>query len=196
MIYLLKKNSILEIPPEYLSDDEIFELDCTGVDLSDSLDIDSDDEVFIAKIEKKTTLYEGSILELKDFNDSFMSTMELLNICETKRDVVLDLIRLTLPLINNLPQSYRRIRNSLERPELTETLLCVSCGNELSRGKINCKKANKKIIRKCQSKNCRANRLGLKENSIIKVYESNIFSQIEIIFREHLSTMEKYIGES
>ena len=135
-------------------------------------------------------------MEINDFNIAFMSTVEKLNIAETQRDVVLDLIRITAPLINNLPESYRRIRNSLEKPDVVETLICYSCGKELSKEILYSKKSKDKKIRKCQSTSCRGARLGLKANSIVKVYESNIFSQIEIIFREHLGTMEKYIGEN
>ena len=69
-------------------------------------------------------------MEINDFNIAFMSTVEMLNIAETQRDVVLNLIRLTAPLINNLPESYRRIGNSLEKPDVVETLICFSCGKE------------------------------------------------------------------
>jgi hypothetical protein len=163
--------------------------------LSDSFDLDSDDEIFISQIEKKKTLYDGSQLELNDFNIAFMATVEKLDIGESQRDLVLDLIRLTAPLINNLPTSYRRIRNSLEKPDMTETLICYSCFKEIDRKMLEKGKKNKeRNFKKCLTKECRSNRIGLKSNMVIKVYEANIFSQIELILRENTNIIEKYKG--
>ena len=159
-------------------------------------DIDTEDEVFLSKIEEKTLLFDGSKLDINEFNHLFIATVEKLSIPDTHRDLILDLIRLSAPIINNVPESFRRIKNSLEKPDLIETLICSSCEQEIHKEKlIKGKKGRKTKNKKCLSDTCRSNRLGLKSNSIIKVYEANIFPQIEFIVREHLHTIDKYTGK-
>ena len=116
-----------------------------------------------------------------------MSTVEKLSLAESHRDVILDLIRIVLPVQNNLPTSYNQIKKSIKTPTLSEFLLCKICCKEI--------KQNKKDKRKnkiCSTELCLSRTSGLKSNNFIKVFSSDIIAQIQMILSKHLDTMINY----
>ena len=150
---------------------------------------------------KKTeNLHDYTKVDIKTFNKLFMGTVESLLIPETRRDAVLDLIRLVLPTVNNLPTSYHMIQKTLPKPEMSSFMICKICGDEISSSKYNDSKEKlnferrKRKLKKCTNENCSSNKMALKSKSFIKVYSLNIFTQLKNILTNHEPTIKKYMG--
>ena len=60
-----------------------------------------------------------------------MATVEKLSLPESHRDIILDFIRLILPPLNNIPESYERLKKCIEEPDMKEFLICKGCQNEI-----------------------------------------------------------------
>ena len=71
---------------------------------------------------------------------------------ESHKDVILDFIRLIVPLYNNIPTSYFKIKKSVKKTDIKEFNLSKSCGNL-----IHIKKENNKKIMNCISEFCTLN---------------------------------------
>jgi hypothetical protein len=81
-----------------------------------------------------------------------MATVDKLGIAEDKRDMVLDLIRYSLPTDNELPLTYQII----PKPEISSFLICKICNQEISSSKYTDSEDDKKkfkrfkALKKCQ----------------------------------------------
>ena len=115
-----------------------------------------------------------------------MATVDKLALPETQVDILLDFIRLILPIQNNCPLSYYSIKKSIGTPDITSTLICKICDGEIETVKPHTKK--------CNTEGCASASLGLKSNSFIKVFNANIITQITRIYSEHHNTILKYKG--
>jgi hypothetical protein len=153
------------------------------------------------KENKSPHLFKGSRLKVSEFSILFMATVDKLGIPEEKRDMVLDLIRFTLPTLNELPVSYYMIERTIPKPEISSFLLCKICNQEVSSSRYYDTKEEKqkfkksKTIKKCMNDECSSNRLGLKSRSFVKVFSLNIFSQLKIIIENNENCILSNIGK-
>ena len=97
--------------------------------------------LFIIRIECKDKalnskyLYINSKITVESFCVLFYAALDKLSIPETQTDIVLDLIRLTLAIENNLPLSFYSILKTISKPEIIQYLVCTICGEEVLPGK-------------------------------------------------------------
>jgi hypothetical protein len=164
------------------------------------LDSTEDDEIENDIQKDSPYLFKDSRLNVREFNILFMATVDKLGVPEEKRDMILDLIRFTLPTLNELPVSYYMIQKTIPKPEISSFLLCKICNHEISSSKYNDTEEEKKLfkkskaIKKCINDECSSNRMGLKSRSFVKVFSLNIFSQLKIIIENNEKCISNYIG--
>ena len=72
-------------------------------------------------------LFKNARLNVRNFSILFMATVDKLGIAEDKRDMVLELIRYSLPTLNELPLTYHMIAKIIPKPEISSFLLCKIC---------------------------------------------------------------------
>ena len=93
-------------------------------------------------------------MNFKDFNILFMATLDKLAIPESKRNVLLDLIRFTMPMLNNLPESYQVVQNSLQKPQISFFTVCKICNQEITRSKYDDSREEKIKYKVTRKKGC------------------------------------------
>ncbi len=171
--------------------------DFTEKNYFDSL---SDDDLESEK--ESPLLFKSARLNVRNFSILFMATVDKLGIAEDKRDMVLDLIRYSLPTLNELPLTYHMIAKIIPKPEISSFLLCKICNQEISSSKYNDSEDDKKkfkrskALKKCLNEDCSSNRIGLKSRSFVKVFSLNIFSQLKIILENNEKCIKSNIGKT
>ena len=161
----------------------------------------TNEEEYIEENIQSQKLFCNSRMNVKDFNILFMATVDRLAIPESNRNIILDLIRITMPKLNNLPESYQIVQNSFQKPDISSFTLCKICTQEISSLKYDDTRAKKldyqrnKKKRVCPNDNCSSQNVGLKSRNCIKVYTLNIFSQLKTIIEENETTMLNYMGK-
>ena len=169
---------------------------------SSLFDSTSSEEENINDENESPLLFKESRLNVKNFNLLFMATMDKIGIPEDTRHLVLDLIRFTLPILNELPVSYHIVKKSIEKPEISSFVLCKICNQEISSTRYSdseeVKKQFKKNkrLRKCLNEDCGSSNMGLKSRSFVKVFSLNIFSQLKVILETNENVMLNYIGNN
>lgn len=108
----------------------------------DESDSEEEQNNFIFKNGAKV-IFEESQISLNEFNTLFMGMVDQLALAEIHRDVVLEFIRLILPINNIIPKSYNLIKNSIAVPEIKTFMACKLCGEEVLALKIPGKKIKK-----------------------------------------------------
>jgi hypothetical protein len=147
---------------------------------------ENDEEVVFNNKNKSNLLYVNSNLTVDEFTVIFLATIDKLALPETHKDIVLDLIRLTMPLINNLPLSFHSMQKTVPVSNIISFSLCNICFQEIQPSLKDGKK-NKK----CSNDNCPSKVRSFKTNKIIKVSNSDIISQLKLIYNEHKDTILK-----
>ena len=125
-------------------------------------------------------LYPNSHLKVEDFNTLFMVMVIKLALPHSHCSLLLEFIRLILPIDNNLPDSYYKIKNLNFKTNVSQFALCKICEVVLDKNK------------KCPSETCSSHRIIIKKN--IKVLCSNISNQLITILSLHYKSMLNYIG--
>lgn len=126
-------------------------------------------------------LYPNSHLKVEDFNTLFMVMVIKLSSPQSHCLLLLEFIRLILPVNNNLPDSYYKIKNLNFKTNVSQFSLCKICEMGLDKNK------------KCQSDTCASHRIVIKKN--INVLCSNISNQLITILSLHYKSMLNYIGK-
>ena len=154
----------------------------------------------IDNVKESPLLFKNSRLNVRKFSILFMATVDKLGIAEDKRDMVLELIRYSLPINNELPLTYHMIAKIIPKPEISSFLLCKICNQEISSSKYTDSEEEKKkfkrtkTLKKCLNEDCASNRIGLKSKSFVKVFSLNIFSQLKIILENNEKCIKSNIG--
>jgi len=99
-------------------------------------------------------------------------------------EIILEFIRTLFPLSNNVPNSYYRIKKSISTPNVTETILCKLCKNE-----VKFEKGRKKL---CSNELCQASDKYLKSFETIKIFNSNVETQIISILEDNYESILNY----
>lgn len=120
-----------------------------------------------------------------------MGMVDQIALAETHRDVVLEFIHLILPVENIIPNSYNLIKNSIAVPDIKTRIACKFCGEEVEIVKIKGQKTQKI----CKNELCVSKTSELKSKDTIKIFSSNIASQMKVILNNHHHTMQNYAGK-
>lgn len=108
--------------------------------------------------------------------------MDKIDIPATKIDSILDLVRLALPLDNNLPLSYTSTVTEMSITQLyKQHAVCFMCDSAIEKSKI------------CTSDICPNYNIKKKSS---KALTSNIVEQLKVVFNNHLGSMIRYKGTS
>jgi len=138
----------------------------------------------VSSIQENEYICEGSNVEVKAFNQLFLGVVGRLSMSAQHAEIMLEFIRLILPLDNNIPSSFYRIKNSILTPNVTESILCKLCKN-----KVTFQKGKKKL---CSNELCQASDKYLKSSDLIKVFNSNVETQIVSILDDHYQAIIDY----
>ena len=117
-----------------------------------------------------------------------MALVDKLAICEKNRYVLLEFIRTILPRTSNIPTTYYLLKKSIEVPQINKFILCKYCSAEIPIKKVG------QTIKKCPTTQCVTNRKGLKSNKLIKIFNSDLQTQIEIILENYYDSILSYSG--
>ena len=128
-----------------------------------------------------TRLYNKSTLTVSEFVVLFLACVGKLAIAETHCDMLLNFIRLLLPMDNNLPLSYRRIRKLVSEDGMKKLSLCSICFRELSKFKL------------CPSETCLSNRRP--KTTITTICVASKRTQIANIVSRNISAINSYLGK-
>ena len=113
-------------------------------------------------------------MPVKTFQTLFIALVDKLELPEKRSDILLDFVRLLLPINNNLPSSSYMIKKSMD-VKLSQYKICKNCFSELS----------KNVCEKCNDTNA----------SKIKIHTLNIAKQIITILDNHICHINDYKGK-
>lgn len=149
----------------------------------DSSCSDSEQENF-PNTKESEYICDGSNIDVKTFNKLFLGVVGRLSMSAQHADIMLEFIRVLFPLDNNVPNSFYMINNSILTPNVTESILCKLCKNE-----VTFQKGRKKL---CSNELCQASDKYLKSSDLIKVFNSNVETQIISILDDHYQAIIDY----
>ena len=144
-----------------------------------SSDDDDSSEIDYNRNEKK--IYNNSNFKVSEFNKLFLSCCDKMSLNEKDCNLFLEFIRLILPLDNNIPESYYKIKKLNHKSKIQEAFLCKTCEDKLDHKK------------KCTNEFCSSYNLTIKRP--IKCYTANVKDQLNDILNKHYKTMIKYRGK-
>ena len=121
---------------------------------------------------------------VSEFIILFISLVDKLALAENHCELLLNFVKMILNGVddeNNVPTSYYKLKKTLPIPMINSFILCKNCNEEV---KIKIENGKKSKI--CSSEMCASRRLShLRNKDLVKVYNSNIISQIREILNNH-----------
>ena len=128
----------------------------------------------------RNELYKNAQLTVAEFNVLFQGCVGRMALPEAHCETLLNFVRLILPLDNNLPLSYRRIKKVVNDECMEKTVLCSICFSELNDDK------------RCSSETCSSHR---KEKFLkTTVCVGNVKKQIEYVINANREAISSYRG--
>ncbi|CAF1062539.1 unnamed protein product, partial [Brachionus calyciflorus] len=135
---------------------------------------ESDDSEF-GSSSSNEPIYPSCNLSREEFVTLFEATVDKLCIAESNREKLYRFVQLILPLDSNIPISYYKLQKRYKTKRVEKFLVCSICKNKI----ITSKESGFKKV--CLTETCSFNRQRLGSKYTIKIFNSDLKSQIRMI---------------